>query len=302
MHFVRGSDRGVSPVIGTILLVAVVVVLATITAPFALGLGENVSDPAPSVALDAEETENGTVTMTHVSGEAIDSKNFAVKGGEVNESSMPETIEPGSTVEVDPDSDADEVAFIWQKAGQSSMLLQTPVSSGSEAGGPPGNEQPPTDDVQPPTEPEGVQANYGGFGVDTTVAIDFDTSALTNNPPEGDGPYEITSVEIEYEYGEGFESAPLSVAGDEDFPSQARTNEVWLVDGNRLPDPFRVRFEMEANGEPVTDETIGGGYFGENTSEWVYAVFPSFRGGTDPKVKFNGSTGEVWVGNPADED
>jgi hypothetical protein len=276
-------------------LVAVVVVLAAITAVFTLGLEENVSDPAPSVALDTEETENGTVTMTHVAGETIDSENFVIKGGEINDSNIPETIEAGSTVEIDPDPDADEIVFTWQKEEQSSVLLQKPVSPGFEANQPP-------DNVQPPTEPEGVQGNYGGFGVDTTVAIDFDTSELINNPPEGDEPYEVTSVEIEYEYGDGFESAPLSVAGDEDFPSQARTNEVWLVDGDRLPDPFRVRFEMEANGEPVTDETIGGGYFGDNPSEWLYAVFPSFRGGTDPKVEFDGSTGELWVGNPVDED
>lgn len=291
----RCSDRGVSPVISTILLVAVVVVLAAITSVLVLGLGENISDPAPSVALDTEETENGTVMMTHTAGETIDRENFVVMGGEINKSNTPDKIQAGSTVEIDPDPDADEVSLIWQKEEQSSVLLEKQVSPRFEQGPPPGN-------VQPPTEPEGVQVNYGGFGVDTTVAIDFDTSELTNNPPEGDEPYEITSVEIEYEYGDGFESAPLSVAGDEEFPSQASTDEVWLVDGDRLPDPFRVRFEMEANGEPVTDETIGGGYFGDNPSEWMYAVFSSFRGGTDPEVKFNGSTGEVWVGNPVDED
>jgi len=43
------QDRAVTPVISTILMVAIVVILAAVISTFVLGFTENFSDPAPTV-------------------------------------------------------------------------------------------------------------------------------------------------------------------------------------------------------------------------------------------------------------
>ncbi|MEF8887928.1 MAG: type IV pilin N-terminal domain-containing protein, partial [Haloarculaceae archaeon] len=43
------EDRGVSPVIGVILMVAITVILAAVIATFVLGLGEQVSQTSPQI-------------------------------------------------------------------------------------------------------------------------------------------------------------------------------------------------------------------------------------------------------------
>ncbi|MFC7058847.1 type IV pilin [Halovenus salina] len=125
-----GSDRGISPVISTILLVAVVVILAaTISVPV-LGLGENINDPAPSAALEVSETESETVELAHIAGNTIEGDNLEIRGGEIIETEMPETIEAGTTIEIDPAPDVDDITVTWEGKEQSAVLLQESVSAG----------------------------------------------------------------------------------------------------------------------------------------------------------------------------
>ncbi|MEZ3116678.1 type IV pilin [Halobaculum sp. MBLA0147] len=72
--------RGVSPVIATVLLVAVVVVLAATLGGFALGIDEELSEPAPNVASASGELrrnvidDGGTdqiVRITHEGGDPV---------------------------------------------------------------------------------------------------------------------------------------------------------------------------------------------------------------------------------------
>jgi len=51
------DDRGVSPVIGVILMVAITVILAAVIGTFVLGLGDSLSQ-APQAQLTAEDTSN----------------------------------------------------------------------------------------------------------------------------------------------------------------------------------------------------------------------------------------------------
>ena len=55
MGSVSGSDRGVSTVIGTVLVVAITVLLVASVAAFLLGFGGEVSEP-PSAAVTVEQT------------------------------------------------------------------------------------------------------------------------------------------------------------------------------------------------------------------------------------------------------
>jgi archaeal flagellin N-terminal-like domain len=61
--FLFDDDRGVSPVIGVILMVAITVILAAVIAAFVLDLGDT-SDPAPNLAADYDfDNSAGTAVI-----------------------------------------------------------------------------------------------------------------------------------------------------------------------------------------------------------------------------------------------
>ena len=64
------TDRGVSPVIGIILLVAITVILAAVVGIFALGLGDQIAEPTPTNTLEIEQA-NGEdeLTIRHTGGD-----------------------------------------------------------------------------------------------------------------------------------------------------------------------------------------------------------------------------------------
>ncbi|MFC3477431.1 type IV pilin [Halobacterium litoreum] len=62
------DDRGVSPVIGVILMVAITVILAAVIASFVLGFGGSVSSNASAgVDISPDESNTGNVTVSVVS-------------------------------------------------------------------------------------------------------------------------------------------------------------------------------------------------------------------------------------------
>lgn len=73
----RTRSRGISPVIGTVLLVAIVVVLAAAVSALVLGLGDGLRDPGPDVGQSSGEleaqsgTDGGVITITHEGGEPV---------------------------------------------------------------------------------------------------------------------------------------------------------------------------------------------------------------------------------------
>jgi flagellin-like protein len=78
------QDRAVTPVISTILMVAIVIILATVISTFALGLAENLTDPAPTVGQTSGEFEPGSdsdqqiVRITHVAGDSVNIENIEI--------------------------------------------------------------------------------------------------------------------------------------------------------------------------------------------------------------------------------
>lgn len=65
------ADRSQSPIIGNILLVAIVVILAAVIGVLALGFGEKVSTNPPAVSIDTTIGESD-VTVQHLSGDVVD--------------------------------------------------------------------------------------------------------------------------------------------------------------------------------------------------------------------------------------
>ncbi len=69
------DDRGVSPVIGVILMVAITVILAAVIGTFVLGLGDSLNQ-TPQATLNAEVTEGDDdgyteIVVNHDGGDAI---------------------------------------------------------------------------------------------------------------------------------------------------------------------------------------------------------------------------------------
>jgi len=61
------DDRGVSPVIGVILMVAITVILAAVIGTFVLGLGDQIGGSATAgVTVEGDNSTNVTVTLTNI--------------------------------------------------------------------------------------------------------------------------------------------------------------------------------------------------------------------------------------------
>ena len=75
------QDRAVTPVISTILVVAIVVILAATVSVAFLGITENLTEPAPIVADTTGEFDAGNtqiVRITHVAGDNIEVENMEI--------------------------------------------------------------------------------------------------------------------------------------------------------------------------------------------------------------------------------
>ncbi|QGN07661.1 type IV pilin [Halorhabdus sp. CBA1104] len=78
------SSRAATPVVGNILLVAIVVVLAATAATFALGVAEDGTQPGPIVGQSSGELliqdgyDGGKVNITHVAGDTLSASDLEI--------------------------------------------------------------------------------------------------------------------------------------------------------------------------------------------------------------------------------
>lgn len=73
LHSMFNTDeRGVSPVIGVILMVAITVILAAVIGSFVLGLGDSVGSSAPQASLSVDEVNGDNITLRHQGGDDVD--------------------------------------------------------------------------------------------------------------------------------------------------------------------------------------------------------------------------------------
>jgi len=145
----QNTSRGVSPVIGVILMVAITVILAAVIATFVLGLGEQVSDTSPTASWsssDAGDTVNASenetiVEFRHTGGSSIDADNLRISvdsstdfdfDADANLNRSDDTISAGERIFLTIDEDAgdgeevvksgDTADLIWESDGTSSTL------------------------------------------------------------------------------------------------------------------------------------------------------------------------------------
>ena len=99
-HRPFAPDRGVSPVIGVILMVAVTVVLAAVVGTFVLDLGQVAGGDAPSASLRVTaDAPANNLTITHAGGDGLlDGRTRIAVTNETGGAEV--TFEPGPTDEV----------------------------------------------------------------------------------------------------------------------------------------------------------------------------------------------------------
>ncbi|MFC7221901.1 type IV pilin N-terminal domain-containing protein [Halalkalicoccus salilacus] len=77
-----GEDRGVSPVIGVILMVAITVILAAVIGAFVLGLGGDLeSSAAPQMSASIShsgDTTSGNAIISHSGGDSVETADLRV--------------------------------------------------------------------------------------------------------------------------------------------------------------------------------------------------------------------------------
>jgi len=143
-ELVSGDNRGVSPVIGVILMVAITVILAAVIGGFVLGLGDSLQS-APQAQLDANyisevgATGNDGVELSHNGGDAIAAGDLEIKfdsdsaegfNTASNTDWTDQDFQVGDTAEFQADFSGDgEVRVQLIHTPSESILLDTTVES-----------------------------------------------------------------------------------------------------------------------------------------------------------------------------
>lgn len=124
------NDRGVSPVIGVILMVAITVILASIIGVYVLGLAD-VSEPAPNAQfqIDVNDTH---ATVTHTNGAEIPARTLSFQGEGVETGNYPvvtgvppaHAVAAGETATLNVSSDDPVIRVVWSDGESSSILAE----------------------------------------------------------------------------------------------------------------------------------------------------------------------------------
>ena len=104
-------SRGLSPVVGVVLLVAVALLLSAVVSAFALGLGEP-EEPAPTTSLAVEPVDGSDrYRLVHRAGDPLSADRVDVRGGIDPNALSRETFRAGHGTVVRPVEDSVEV--VW---------------------------------------------------------------------------------------------------------------------------------------------------------------------------------------------
>ncbi|MFP8891498.1 type IV pilin [Natrialbaceae archaeon A-CW2] len=94
----KANDRGVSPVIGVILMVAITVILAAVIAAFVLDIGSSTSANA-NAGFTFDEERGTSVTVQLNSVDRLDEAYVAIEGNEITRVDRMDSIGDTATVE-----------------------------------------------------------------------------------------------------------------------------------------------------------------------------------------------------------
>ena len=96
--YLTDDDRGVSPVIGVILMVAITVILAAVIASFVIGLGDQNQETAPTTSVEFSYDEgDDELEISVTGGENLDPTNVEIQGDTDPSSSYSGSDSPNAT-------------------------------------------------------------------------------------------------------------------------------------------------------------------------------------------------------------
>jgi len=122
------DERGVSPVIGVILMVAITVILAAVIASFVLGFGGSVNE---SVQAGVDVSENdGTATVTWISEGTASSLNVSAE--DVNKNVTLNQVGDSATIQYNSETDDDNTITVGPDENDEGTVQVTVIGIGSE--------------------------------------------------------------------------------------------------------------------------------------------------------------------------
>ena len=127
------EDRAVSPVIGVILMVAITVILAAVVGAFVLGLGDRVSETAPTAQISFEYNDPNVV-LIHEGGSSFQADRVTLLGTqEYGVGDWDGTVSAGDStggVDISAENEGNTLRLIWQGSSSSSTIARSTVPSG----------------------------------------------------------------------------------------------------------------------------------------------------------------------------
>lgn len=283
------QDRAISPVIGLVLLVAVVVGLSAVSAGMFYSLNQE-RDPAPAVTMSLEPTDVAAVQQLSVEqGPTLEGENIEIRGGEELADLAPRELAAGDQHRIVPTATTVEVVWygshdtsyvIWEESVSQEATAPTPdegcswVETESDGG---------TENVKVIGEvvacdvetSEGIEVQDGGviIGETTSGAKDIDADDATF--------YGDVEVETVFNLQDGL------VAGS----VQSHTADIKLDNGTATGSVSAVKVL-----EVVNESSVGG----DATSDDQVKVLSSEVAASvvsDDSVKLQDATveGEVYV-------
>jgi flagellin-like protein len=119
----RRADRGLSPVVGTALLIAIVLVFSVVAGYVFFGLSDT-SDPAPQTVIEVEHSDDlADWRLVHGGGDRVDGSNLELRGTATPNAASGQNLSVGDEVAFYPT--AEEVAVVWYGEDDTSYRLAT---------------------------------------------------------------------------------------------------------------------------------------------------------------------------------
>ncbi|MDO5845645.1 MAG: type IV pilin N-terminal domain-containing protein [Methanocorpusculum sp.] len=125
---VAAADDGVSPVVATILIIAMSVIMVAVAGAVFMGFTSDVTASTPIFGLSID-VKGTTVSVCHMNGEAIPKENLGiiVNGTDITTSLNPAgwtTFSAGVTLTYDAKGKVSTVGVVYKKDGTSTLLVE----------------------------------------------------------------------------------------------------------------------------------------------------------------------------------
>jgi FlaG/FlaF family flagellin (archaellin) len=138
----RSGDRAVTPVVSTILIVAIVLVFGTTVSAVALGLAADIRSPAPQAHFDFELDESaGDVTVTKAAGDTIDGDQLKFSGAAKTKTTYGgisewagKDVQAGNSATVSV-TGGETLYLIWQSSNGDTEAILTQYDVPNDIGG-----------------------------------------------------------------------------------------------------------------------------------------------------------------------